>query len=994
MEKHTKLVIIIASIVLFAVVFACFLPKRRKSDNYDNFFGELADDFVQDPEVKKYPKFKFPPKLLLDGAPIPTKQTDGGECVNKDYLKVNLNNCGIYPITIGLNTMDSELDNQSIAQYLLDNLAGDSGISASGIMYSSQGAGLNTVVAVNSQNGQTTTITLQGSNLPPFNSGTGFNSTVNVIALRSDGYIVAGGLFTAYNSLTNNRIIVLESGGSKDLLFDNTTGFNGVVLPNSIVVQSDDKIVVGGSFTTYKGVTQNSIVRLNTNGSADSSFITGTGFDAQVDCLAIQSDGKILAGTGGSTYNGTPFSGLFIRLNADGTIDSSFIIGTGFNANPSVICIQPLNGKILVGGSFTDYNGNTANSIARINTDGSFDSSFVTGTGFDAVVDCIAVQADGKILVGGFFTNYNGTATNRIVRLNADGTIDSSFIIGTGFNARVLTLYVQSDGKILAGGAFTSYNGTTSNRIVRLESTGAIDATFNVGTGFDLQVRSIKVASNNKVIAGGDFTTYKGISNNSIIKLDSDGAIDTGSITQTSQYGAFSSVTQSYYQVIGTSIARIDANPYSPTYNTVVATFAAGTTPLNLSIGADGNILVGNGDGAFGYMNGTTGAYIVALTTVGGAGNVVTKAFLDANGYLTFGYGTTNIVRFNSLDHTYSQINVGVVNSAPYYVWPQENLLFYFTNSNNTINRYDLALSAITGSLVLPTTSTVNSVQGWRRQLVIAGSVIMMVDPITMVVNSTINFSSTGGSFTAASLVISCSNYLYALGLNSTMMQIIDLNPETPYALSSGNISMGGMGGTVYLSSGQTVIASTLSNTGTDNIVKVPVISNETKAKFLYTNYNNFKVCGIRYQCRTDAQLGNPLIFPVNDVTGMKSEYKITLIDRKSMNQIQNIIWILDLDLTLYNNQSIVHTINPGEEIVIYFYMADAVSRIKALDGGSLSDTHDSSSDIGSGWLSLESPKPVDEDESEPSIEEIENDFRFEEIEIELASSEAELGDA
>ncbi len=277
--------------------------------------------------------------------------------------------------------------------------------------------------------------------------------------------------------------------------------------------------------------------------------------------------------------------------------------------------------------------------------------------------------------------------------------------------------------------------------------------------------------------------------------------------------------------------------------------------------------------------------------------------------------------------------------------------------------------------------------------MAIAGSTVMLVDPMTMSVNYNIPFSATRGPFTASSLVISCSNYLYALGLNSAMLQIIDLNPPMPYALANGNISMGGMGGTVYLSSQQTIISGTMSNTGTDNIIKVPVISNEAKAKFLYTNYNNFKVCGIRYQCKTDAQLGNPIIFPVEDVTGMKSEYRITLIDRKSMNQIQNIIWILDLDLTLYNNQGIVHTINPGEEIVIYFYIAEAVSRIKALSDGDLEDTHESSSDIGKGWLSLESPKPVEEDDVEPSIDEIGNDYRFEEIEIELAQSEAELGD-
>ena len=102
--------------------------------------------------------------------------------------------------------------------------------------------------------------------------------------------------------------------------------------------------------------------------------------------------------------------------------------------------------------------------------------SFNIGTGFNGIVYTIDIQSDGKILVGGNSTLYNGTTSNSIIRLNSNGSIDTSFNIGTGFfNGGVYTIYIQLDGKILVGGYFTTYNGTTSNRIIRLNSNGSIE---------------------------------------------------------------------------------------------------------------------------------------------------------------------------------------------------------------------------------------------------------------------------------------------------------------------------------------------------------------------------------------------------------------------------------------------------------------------------------------------------------------------------------------
>ena len=127
----------------------------------------------------------------------------------------------------------------------------------------------------------------------------------------------------------------------------------------------------------------------------------------------------------------------------------------GFNpsANGSVYAIaQQDDGKVLIGGTFTTVNGTARNGIARLNADGSLDTSFDPGTGADNFVQALAQQADGKVLIGGSFNDINGTARNGIARLNADGSLDTGFDPGTGANNIVFALAQQADGKVMIGG--------------------------------------------------------------------------------------------------------------------------------------------------------------------------------------------------------------------------------------------------------------------------------------------------------------------------------------------------------------------------------------------------------------------------------------------------------------------------------------------------------------------------------------------------------------
>jgi uncharacterized delta-60 repeat protein len=351
-----------------------------------------------------------------------------------------------------------------------------------------------------------------------FTIGTGFNFPADTIALQPDGKILVGGDFTTYSGVTSNRIIRLNTDGTIDNTFTIGTGFDIIV--TTLALQPDGKILVGGDFTTYSGVTSNRIIRLNTDGTIDNTFTIGAGFNLPIYAITLQPDGKILVGGAFTSYSGTT-SNRIIRLNTDGTIDNTFTIGTGFSSTVSRITIQP-DDKILVGGIFTSYNGTTSSCIIRLNTDGTIDNTFTIGTGFNDSVTTIVLQPDGKILVGGDFTTYSGVTRNRIIRLNNNGSIDNTFNIGSGLNNYVTSITLQPDGKILVGGNFTLYNGTYTNKIIRLNFNGNVDNFFNIGTGFTSLGYLVVLQSqpDGKILVGGAFDAFDGIARNNIIRLN------------------------------------------------------------------------------------------------------------------------------------------------------------------------------------------------------------------------------------------------------------------------------------------------------------------------------------------------------------------------------------------------------------------------------------------------------------------------------------------
>ena len=409
-----------------------------------------------------------------------------------------------------------------------------------------------------------------------FNPGTGpkkgsFND-VHDLALQPDGKILIGGGFTQYNGVSRNGIARLSSDGSLDTSFDPGPGANHLV--SALALQSDGSIFIVGQFTRYNVavVPRNGIARINTDGGADTSFHSGSGasFDSEALALALQPDGKILIGGSFIEVNGVSRPGI-ARLNSDGTIDTSFNPGAGApDAAVEVLALQP-DGKILIGGFFVEVGGVTRNSYARLNSDGSHDPSFNSGnaeighvsvlalqpdgkilihstqlgmarlnsdgsvdpsfnpgTGPDySSLEALALQPDGKILIGGFFTEYNGVSRNGIARLNSDGSLDLSFDPGSGVISFVGDFAFQSDGKILIGGPFEEYNGVTRYGVARVNSDGSLDTSFDPGMGVDGRVEALALQPDGKILIAGAFSDYDGVTRYNVARVNSDGSLDT-----------------------------------------------------------------------------------------------------------------------------------------------------------------------------------------------------------------------------------------------------------------------------------------------------------------------------------------------------------------------------------------------------------------------------------------------------------------------------------
>lgn len=250
---------------------------------------------------------------------------------------------------------------------------------------------------------------------------------------------------------------------------------------------TDFVIVTGDNTnTTFNGTVYKGVGKINTsNLTVDTTFKTnmGSGVNAFVNSSYVGEYGIGVSGQF-TSWNGNTTYQRFVVLNHDGTRDTSFVRSGTFN-NHAVTSLY-IDGKWIVGGQFTTYNGVTNNRLVCFNSDGSVDTTFTTnlGTGFNNTVQRLIKLTNTSFLVVGAFTTINGGTANRMAVVNTDGTIPTQ-PFGTGFNnAQPTWTDVDYDtGIIYATGAgpFTAYNGTTTKNIISINSDGSVNTTFDYG---------------------------------------------------------------------------------------------------------------------------------------------------------------------------------------------------------------------------------------------------------------------------------------------------------------------------------------------------------------------------------------------------------------------------------------------------------------------------------------------------------------------------------
>jgi uncharacterized delta-60 repeat protein len=309
-----------------------------------------------------------------------------------------------------------------------------------------------------------------------FDPGNGFKMirTAYALAEQADGKILAGGNFTSFNDVPVNRLVRLNNNGSLDYSLNTGTGASHSV--RDIKIQNDESIIVAGAFAQFNDQPAGRIVRLNPDGSSDENFNSGYGTNGTIRCANMQADGKILI-AGDFTMFDSIARNRIARLNNNGSLDLDFDPGYGFQpydivANPRVYAtgLQE-DGKIIVAGLFQMFDSIPVNGIVRLNHNGSLDTSFTYA--YELMrVHTMLIQPDDRIVIGGMIFMIDSVPAGHFARLNADGSIDTTFQTGIGFNNFVETLALQEDGNILAGGWFTAYDGTGRNRIARISGDG------------------------------------------------------------------------------------------------------------------------------------------------------------------------------------------------------------------------------------------------------------------------------------------------------------------------------------------------------------------------------------------------------------------------------------------------------------------------------------------------------------------------------------------
>jgi uncharacterized delta-60 repeat protein len=319
--------------------------------------------------------------------------------------------------------------------------------------------------------------------------------------------------------------------GTLDRSFHPGPTMNGEVW--TLGVQTDGRVLVAGNFTEIQGVPRRWLARLNADNTVDESFAPDPELAGRDDgliskILLLPNDQTLMVGDfawGAGAHQGV------VRLNSTGRIDPSFDPGTGTTAAWTLL--RRPDGTILVGGGFDEFNGTRRHKVVQLLANGQLDPSFDTGAGPDDIVTALLLQPDGKLVVGGLFKNWNGAARPGLVRLNPDGTLDSSFRIGAGVNGVVLSLAQDTAGRILVAGSFVEVDGAAYRCVARLNADGSVDSSFSNRLNLREAVWKVLALEDGGYLLGGDFKKIEGANRIRIARLLANGRLDYSFIHET-----------------------------------------------------------------------------------------------------------------------------------------------------------------------------------------------------------------------------------------------------------------------------------------------------------------------------------------------------------------------------------------------------------------------------------------------------------------------------
>ncbi|MCB2378697.1 T9SS type A sorting domain-containing protein [Hymenobacter sp. BT635] len=416
---------------------------------------------------------------------------------------------------------------------------------------------------------------------------------IEKVRLLPNGQVLAFANAVQVGGRTFNTVAKLNPDGTVAADFNAGTGTTAII--RSIAVQPDGKFLLCGSFATFNGVKSPGLVRLNANGSVDQAFSTalgngflvnGTGPSSQMGAVVVQPDGRILVGGTFSNYQGTGRAGL-VRLQADGTLDTSFnpvLLTSASFPYPTIyaLALDPRTNNIVVRGSRAALNSrdfvrllpsgqldNTFTSaifpgcsssenetlvvdnqgrityqscfagtgavggndyLFRMLPSGQLDTQFAVQRQLDGRIISLRALADGNILVGGEFQRYGTLRNVCLLRLNNQAQASATFRPVITQPGTINSLKVQPDGKVLAGGNFWLANGQSVGNLARFTADGTLDATFR-GTGANGEITKVLVQPDGRIVVGGSFTTVDDRACALVGRLLPDGAADASFTT-------------------------------------------------------------------------------------------------------------------------------------------------------------------------------------------------------------------------------------------------------------------------------------------------------------------------------------------------------------------------------------------------------------------------------------------------------------------------------